>query len=62
MFKKILIANRGDNAAGVAAKGDFAHAKSAAATTPGSRRRLICAEGACDAAAKSRGAHSARGD
>jgi len=31
MFKKILIANRGDNAAGVAAQGDFAPAKSAAA-------------------------------
>jgi hypothetical protein len=31
MFKKILIANRGDNAAGVAAQGDFAPAKSAGA-------------------------------
>ena len=35
MFKKILIANRGDNAAGVAAEGDFAKAKSAAA-------KLLC--------------------
>ena len=31
MFKKILIANRGDSAIGVAAKADFASAKSAAA-------------------------------
>jgi hypothetical protein len=37
MFKKILIANRGDNAAGVAAKGDFAHAKSAGAKSRCSR-------------------------
>ncbi|MBE7417870.1 MAG: hypothetical protein HS128_08945 [Ideonella sp.] len=32
MFEKALIANRGDNAAGVAAQGDFAPAKSAAAS------------------------------
>ena len=31
MFKKILIANRGDSAEGAAARGDFAAAKSAAA-------------------------------
>jgi hypothetical protein len=37
VFKKILIANRGDNAAGVAAQGDFAHAKSAAAKLRGAR-------------------------
>jgi hypothetical protein len=37
MFKKILIANRGDNAAGVAAKGDFAPAKSAVAKSLCSR-------------------------
>ena len=33
MFKKILIANRGDSANGAAAKADFAPAKSAAAKT-----------------------------
>jgi hypothetical protein len=37
VFKKILIANRGDNAGGVAAQGDFAHAKSAAATSHSTR-------------------------
>jgi hypothetical protein len=37
VFKKILIANRGDNAAGVAAKADFAPAKSAVARTRGTR-------------------------
>lgn len=37
MFKKTLIANRGDNAEGVAAKGDFANAKSAVAKLPSSR-------------------------
>jgi len=37
MFKKILIANRGDSAAGAAAQGDFASAKSAVAKTPGAR-------------------------
>jgi hypothetical protein len=37
MFEKILIANRGDNAAGVAAQADFAPAKSAAATSRGMR-------------------------
>jgi hypothetical protein len=31
VFKKILIANRGDNAAGAAAQADIAPAKSAAA-------------------------------
>jgi hypothetical protein len=36
MIKKILIANRGDNAA-FAAGGDFAHTKSAAATSHCSR-------------------------
>jgi acetyl/propionyl-CoA carboxylase alpha subunit len=40
MFKKILIANRGDNAAGVAAKGDFARAKSAVATLRDLRSKL----------------------
>ncbi|HEX6018400.1 MAG TPA: hypothetical protein VFZ28_09895 [Burkholderiaceae bacterium] len=37
MFTKILIANRGDNTAGVAAEGDFARAKSAAAKAHGMR-------------------------
>jgi len=37
MFKKILIANRGDSAAGAAAQGDFAPAKSAAAKSRGTR-------------------------
>lgn len=37
MFKKILIANRGDNAAGVAAKGHFAHAKLALAKSRSER-------------------------
>ncbi len=37
MIKKILIANRGDNAAFVAAGGDFAHTKSAAAKSHRSR-------------------------
>jgi len=36
-FGKVLIANRGDNAAGVAAQGDFAPAKSAAAKSRGTR-------------------------
>jgi acetyl/propionyl-CoA carboxylase alpha subunit len=40
MFKKILIANRGDNAAGVAAQSDFAPAKSAAAKSPCTRSVL----------------------
>jgi hypothetical protein len=40
MFKKILIANRGDKAAGLAVKGDFAHAKLAAATLPRLRSKL----------------------
>jgi hypothetical protein len=38
MFKKILIANRGDSANGAAAKGDFAPAKSATA-------KLRCTQG-----------------
>jgi hypothetical protein len=33
MLKKVLIAIRGDSAEGAAAKGDFAPAKSAAATS-----------------------------
>jgi hypothetical protein len=37
MFKKILIANRGDSATGAAAQGDFAPAKSAAAKKPSAR-------------------------
>ncbi len=37
MFKKILIANRGDNAAGVAAQAGFAQAMPAAARMPGTR-------------------------
>ena len=37
MFEKILIARRGDNADGVAAKGNFAPAKSAAAKGPCTR-------------------------
>jgi len=37
MFSKILVANCGDNAEGVAAKADFASAKSAAAKPHGSR-------------------------
>ena len=37
MFKTILIANRGDSAAGAAAQGDFASAKSAAASMPSTR-------------------------
>jgi len=37
MFKKILIANRGDSAAGAAAQAGFASAKSAAAKMPGTR-------------------------
>ena len=37
MFKKILIANRGVNAHGAAAKGNFVPAKLAAARTPGTR-------------------------
>ncbi len=43
MFKKILIANRGDNAAGVATKGNFArfaHAKLAVVTLRCSRSEL----------------------
>ena len=40
MFKKILIANRGDSAEGAAAQGDFAHAKSAEAKTHGARSAL----------------------
>jgi hypothetical protein len=38
MFKKILIAHRGDSAIGAAAKADFAPAKSAAARMPGTHR------------------------
>ena len=37
MFKKILIANRGDSAAGAAAQVGFAPAKSTAARMPGTR-------------------------
>ena len=37
MFKKILIANRGDSAAGAAAQADFAPVKSAAASIPSTR-------------------------
>jgi hypothetical protein len=37
MFKKILIANRGDSAFGAAAEGDFARAKSAVAKRLGTR-------------------------
>ena len=37
MFKTILIANRGDSAAGAAAQGDFAPAKSAIAKMPRAR-------------------------
>jgi hypothetical protein len=37
VFKKILIATRGENAAGVSAKGDFASAKLAAARMHGTR-------------------------
>jgi len=41
MFRKVLIANRGDNAAGVAAKGDFAVAKSAVAKAHGMRSMRV---------------------
>jgi hypothetical protein len=37
MFKKILIANRGDKPAGLAAQGGFAPAKRAVAKLPGMR-------------------------
>jgi hypothetical protein len=37
MFKKILIANRGDSATSAAAQGDFALAKSAVAKPPCTR-------------------------
>jgi hypothetical protein len=37
MFDSVLIANRGDNAEGVAAEGDFAQAKSAVAKSRGTR-------------------------
>ena len=40
MFKKILIANRGDSADGAAAKGNFAPAKLAAAKTHCTHRVL----------------------
>ena len=40
MFKKILIANRGDSAHGAAAKGNFAPAKLAVAKMPCTRRVL----------------------
>ena len=36
-FSKVPVANRGDNAEGVAAQGDFARAKSAAAKSRGTR-------------------------
>ena len=40
MFKKILIAKPGDKAAGLAVKGDFAAAKSAATKLRSSRSEL----------------------